>query len=78
MEHDEDEDDNRTDEEIKLIKNAYVNSESWTIARTIYTSLTIYGKVQLDQEKDDSSVFTLAFTGFDISKLDFYKGDHGP
>ena len=68
-----------TAEERKKFKEEaenFANSDDWVVARTIYTSLTIYGKVQLEKEDADTSVLKASIDGFDLAKMDFFKGDH--
>ena len=58
----------------------FIDSESWTIARTVYTSLTLYGRILITNdengEQPSSNTLIAEINGFDISKLDFYIGDH--
>jgi len=66
--------------EKRYIFDRFIDSENWTIARTVYTSLTLYGRILIrnDENIDQPSSSTLIaeINGFDISKLDFYVGDH--
>lgn len=52
-----------------------VNSKSWPIARTIYCSLTLKGRINIEKIQDtEVSRLKAGFGSFSISKLDFYKG----
>lgn len=84
---DDDDDDDLTDEEIesqyKKKLNDFVDSETWEVARTIYMSFTLAGKVAIDQNFDRStekyaqadSILRASMNSFDVSKLDVFLGD---
>ena len=47
------------------------------MARTIFSSFTAKGKIQIDQDKQDSDSgeISLQMSKFDISKIEIYRGD---
>lgn len=50
------------------------NSDDWAIARTIYASFTVKGKIGIEKISESVSRLSMGFADFSISKLDFYKG----
>lgn len=51
-----------------------INSENWPVARTIYSTLTIQGRVAVDKLDEHNSELVMQIKSFSISKLDFHKG----
>jgi len=50
------------------------NSFDWEVARTIYATLTVKGRIAIDKKSNEESELIVVMESFDISKLDFHKG----
>ena len=50
------------------------NSKDWKIARTIYLTLSLKGKVVLDNHGDGKQTLAAGITDLKVSKLDFHLG----
>ena len=78
METEEDEDDDQF--EINSRKNfkAYINSDDWQVARTIFWSVALKGRIAIDESKNVTNHKTLnaEVKSLDLSRLDFYIEDH--
>lgn len=51
-----------------------IDSEDWPIARTIYASFTVKGRVTINNVAEGVSRLSLGIDSFLISKLDFFRG----
>ena len=70
-------DDEDDEEEVvpdKLLRDEMINSDEWVVARTIYSTLTIQGRVAVDKIDDENSELVMQVQSFSVSKLDFHKG----
>ena len=66
----EDDDDEVAAEELRLL----TDSRDWEVARTIYSTIQLRGRVAIDKVDDTTSNLVMEFKNFDIAKLDIHKG----
>ena len=50
------------------------NSTDWTIARTVYGTMQLGGKIKIDNVNSTHSELSARFTNAALSKLDIHKG----
>lgn len=79
QENGEDSDSEESEEEVggsnhdEWVRNI-TNSEDWLIARTIYSSLQLKGRIAVEKLDENVSELVVQIEKVDFSKLDFHKG----
>lgn len=55
-----------------------MNSDNWQVARTIFWSVALKGRIAIDESKNRTNhkILNAEVKSFDLSRLDFYVGDH--
>lgn len=72
---DDDEEDDFEDDDDRTSMKELTDSSRWPIARTIFTTLTLKGKILIEKINDKKSKLVMEIQGLDISKLDMHKGE---
>ena len=55
-----------------------MNSDDWQVARTIFWSVALKGRIAIDESKNGTNhkILNAEVKSLDLSRLDFYVGDH--
>lgn len=72
---DDEEDDDFEDDDGNVVMKELTDSSKWPIARTIFTTLTVKGKLLIEKISEEKSKLVMEIQGLDISKLDMHKGE---
>ena len=73
-----DEDDDQFEINSRKQFKAYINSDDWQVARTIFWSVALKGRIAIDDSKNvtNHKILNAEVKSLDLSRLDFYIGDH--
>lgn len=72
---DDEEDDDFEDVDDKIVMKELTDSSKWPIARTIFTTLTLKGKILIEKISEKKSKLVMEIQDLGISKLDMHKGE---
>jgi hypothetical protein len=69
----EDDEEEELDDEQSLSEKE-IYSTHWPIARTIFSTMSVTGRIALEQQEDGSELL-LQISKIDVSKIDMFRGD---